>query len=536
MSRTNGGSFFVALGILLSRISGLLRDRVFAHFLGNSMAAGAFRAALRIPNFLQNLFGEGVLSASFIPIYARLNADGNPETAGKLAGVVASLLGLMVAAFVLAGVWLTPLIVDLVAPGFEGELRALVIEFVRILVPGIGLLVLSAWCFGILNSHRKFFLPYVAPVLWNASMIAALLVYGHSHSQESLAVILAWASVVGSALQFAIQLPFVFRCSRHIRFSLDTAMEPVRHVFRNFLPMVFGRGVLQLSAYLDGFLASFLGASAVASLAYAQTIFLLPVSLFGMAVAAAELPEMSIATGHDKLRARLIAGRRQIGFFVVPSMIAFIFLGKYVVAALYQTGAFGPEDTLFVWYILLACSFGLLVSTWGRLYSSAFYALSDMKTPLKIGIFRLAVSAGLSLLFIFPLREQILEVLAGIPGFRLPYLPEIEPAMGAVALSVASSIAGVFEYLLLKSVLRRRIGDFGIPAQFGLKVWGSALTAAAASLWIFGFDFHLHAPFYDFGPLCAMAGFGAIYVILTAATGVEESGRYLKRLRPTRPA
>lgn len=536
MSVKRSGSFFVALGILLSRISGLVRDRVFAHYLGNSMAAGAFRAALRIPNFLQNLFGEGVLSASFIPIYARLNAENDPEAAGKLAGVVASLLAIAVSVLVLAGVGLTPLFVDLVAPGFEGELRQLVIELVRILFPGVGLLVLSAWCLGILNSHRKFFLSYVAPVLWNAAMIGALVLYGHKNTQENLAVILAWASVVGSVLQFGVQLPFVFRYSRHLRFSLDTTLKPVRQVFKNFLPMVFGRGVLQLSAYLDSMIASFLGASAVAGLAYAQTIYLLPVSLFGMAVAAAELPEMAVAASHDKLQARLKAGRRQIGFFVVPSAIAFIFLGRYVVAALYQTGAFGPDDTLFVWYILMASALGLLASTWGRLCSSAFYALSDTRTPLKIGILRLSVSAALSLLLLFPLRPQLEAVMNAIPGFRLPNMPQAQLAIGAAVLAFASSCAGILEYLVLKTTLQNRIGTFAVPAAFSFKVWGSALVAAAATLAIFGPQFKLQSPFYDFGPLLVLGVFGVFYLSCAIATGVEESGRLSKKFRPTRRA
>src|SRR5271156_2005807 len=109
-------AFFVALGILLSRISGLVRARVFAHYLGNSIAAGAFKAALRIPNFLQNLFGEGVLSASFIPIYSRLLSEGKTELADEMAGVVGAILSVFVSMLVLLGVWLTPFFVELVAP------------------------------------------------------------------------------------------------------------------------------------------------------------------------------------------------------------------------------------------------------------------------------------------------------------------------------------------------------------------------------------------------------------------------------------
>src|SRR4051812_6125089 len=168
----------VAAGILFSRIAGFIRQRVFAHYLGNSNAAGAFAAALRIPNLLQNLFGEGVLSASFIPVYARLIAEKDEEEAGRVAGAVFTLLAMVVSIIVLGGVLGAPFLIDIIEPGYTGAKRELTIRLVRILFPGAGVLVLSAWCLGILNSHRKFFLSYAAPVLWNVAMIATLIAFG----------------------------------------------------------------------------------------------------------------------------------------------------------------------------------------------------------------------------------------------------------------------------------------------------------------------------------------------------------------------
>src|SRR5438067_9509474 len=145
--RTGRSAFFVAVGILLSRIIGLIRQRVFAHYFGlESDAADAWSAGFRIPNFLQNLFGEGALSASFIPVYAGLLARGERREADRVAGAIAALLGLLVAVLVLIGVAATPLLIGAIAPGFHGEKRALTIEIVRILFPGAGLLVMSAWC------------------------------------------------------------------------------------------------------------------------------------------------------------------------------------------------------------------------------------------------------------------------------------------------------------------------------------------------------------------------------------------------------
>src|SRR5436305_1303015 len=244
-----GFAVLVAAGILLSRVAGLVRERVFAHYLGNSAAAGAFKAALKIPNFLQNLFGEGVLSASFIPVYARLLAEDDEETAGKLAGVIFALLVLIVGGIVLVCVLITPWIIDLIAPGFTGGVRLLTIRIVQVLFPATGLLVLSAWCLGVLNSHRKFFLSYVAPVFWNAAMIATLIFFGSRSTQSRLAIALAWGTVLGSALQFGIQVPFVLRYAPRIRLSLQTALAPVREVIRSFGPVVVGRGVVQLSGH-----------------------------------------------------------------------------------------------------------------------------------------------------------------------------------------------------------------------------------------------------------------------------------------------
>ena len=157
-SRPRGAAVLVAAGIFLSRISGLIRDRVFAHYFGNSPAADAFRAAMRIPNFLQNLFGEGVLSASFIPVYAGLLARNERENASRVAGAVFAILAGLSSVLALLGVLAAPVLIDVIAPGFHGPKRELTVTLVRILFPGAGLLVMSAGCLGLLNSHRRFFL------------------------------------------------------------------------------------------------------------------------------------------------------------------------------------------------------------------------------------------------------------------------------------------------------------------------------------------------------------------------------------------
>ena len=232
-------SALVAAGILLSRLAGLVRVSVFAHYFGQrSDAADAFNAAFRIPNLLQNLFGEGALSASFIPVYAGLLARGEQDEADRVARSVFIILSLVTSILVLAGVVLAPGFIGVIAPGFSGSKRELTTTLVRILFPGAGLLVISAWCLGVLNSHRKFFISYTAPVIWNAAMITTLVVFGGGRPLDRLAVILAIGSVAGSGLQFAVQLPSVLGVFGHAARggSPFTLTPAVRSVVREFRP------------------------------------------------------------------------------------------------------------------------------------------------------------------------------------------------------------------------------------------------------------------------------------------------------------
>jgi putative peptidoglycan lipid II flippase len=535
-----GAASLVALGILLSRITGLVRERVFAHYFGSSMAAGAFKAALRIPNALQNLFGEGVLSGSFIPVYARLLEERDEKLASRVAGVVASFLVLFVAVVVLVGVLLSGPIVSVIAPGFTGGTRDLTVSIVRILFPGMGLLVLSAWCLGVLNSHRRFFISYSAPVLWSLAMIAAMVIYGSRMETAGLAIALAWGTVIGSLLQLGVQVPFVLRSARGLSFGFDRALEPVRKVFRNAFPIVLSRGVVQISAFVDEIIGSFLGAAAIAGLAYAQTLYLLPVSLFGMSVAAAELPEMSRATGTPdevarRLRERLTNAQRKVAFLVIPSVVAFLAIGSFLVSGLFETGAFGREETLYVTYILCGSTIGLLAVTLGRLYSSAFYAMGDTKTPLRFAIARLTMTAILGVTFAFPLRPALVAFMTGVLRLPMPGIERGELALGAVGVTIASALAGWLECILLRRALFGRIGGVPMGGAFLARVWGSAIVAGVAGA-AFGLSFAdavrgllpTVGGLHRIGAAVAVAGvFGVVYLAAAWLLRIEE----VKRLR-----
>jgi len=519
--RTGRSAFFVAVGILLSRIIGLIRQRVIAHYFGlETDAADAWSAGFRIPNLLQNLFGEGALSASFIPVYAGLLAREEQDEADRVAGSVFGILVLVVSIIVLVGVMATPVLIDAIAPGFHGAKRDLTIQVVRILFPGAGLLVLSAWCLGVLNSHHRFLLSYTAPVVWSLAMIVTLLIFGSGTPLPRLVTILAWGSVVGSALQFAVQLPVVLRIAPGV---WRGAMWRGRHyihtatVIRNFGPVLISRGVVQVSAYIDTLLASLLPTGAVAGLLNAQTLYTLPVSLFGMSVSAAELPAMAGAVGtsadaSEALRRRLDAGLRQIAFFVVPSSMALLALGDVVAAGLLQTGRFRHEDAVWVWRILAGSAVGLVASTLGRLYSSTYYALRDTRTPLNYAVIRVALTT-------------VLGYLCAVP---LPRALGVNALWGTAGLTASAGVAGWVEMLLLRRTLNARIGRTGLPADYVAKLWTASFAAALAA-WVVKLLAPAQHPVIT--AILVLGPYGAVFLGTTILMRVPEASTAIARVR-----
>lgn len=506
-----GGARLVAAGILLSRLFGLVRQRATAHFLGSTEVADALAAAFRIPNLLQNLFGEGSLSASFIPVYAKLLAEDRREEAGRVAGAVLALLATLVAAVVLAGVLAAPWLVDIVAPGFTGDTRTLTVHLVRVIFPGLGLLVLSAWCLGILNAHRRFFLSYASPVLWNVAIIVALVWGGARQEMSALVVTVAWGSVVGSFLQLAIQLPTVFRVERGLRLTAGSAAPMVREVVRNFGPAAATRGVVQVSAYVDTIIASLLGAGALATLTYAQAIAMLPVSVFGMSISAAELPAMSGAMGSDAevaatLRARLTSGLQRIAFFVIPSAVAFVAFGGALAGALYEGGAFTRDDTRWVWAALAGSGVGLLAGTMGRLYASASFALRDTRTPLRYAT----------------LRVSLAGVLGATAALTLPRALGIDARWGVAMVTASSGVAAWVEFALLRRYIHGRVGAVALPAGLTLRLWGGALIGALAAVGVERLAMTLHPVLVG---LLVAGTFGVVYLVLARVSGADRARR-----------
>ena len=506
-----GGARLVAAGILLSRVFGLVRQRVTAHYLGAGVVADALSAAFRIPNLLQNLLGEGALSASFIPVYAKLLAEGKREDAGRVAGAIVALLSALVSVVVVIGIVTAPWLVGLIAPGLDSETRELTVLLVRIIFPGLGLLVVSAWCLGVLNAHGRFFLSYASPVLWNAAIIVALLYAGanEASTQTQLAVAVAVASVAGAALQLVVQVPTVLRVEGGLRLRAGPAAAHIRAVLHNFGPSVATRGVVQVSAYVDTLIASLLGVGALATLTYAQAISMLPVSLFGMSVAASELPAMSGATGSGAeiaaaLRARLDRGLRRIVYFVIPSAVGMLVFGRMMASVLYEGGAFGRDDAVWVWAALAGSAVGILAGTMGRLYSSASFALGDTRTPFRFATVRVAVAA----------------VLGAALATQLPARLGLPTQLGVGFLTAGSGVAAWLEYHLLRRYVESRIGRVDLPAVLLWKIWLATVLAALVGR-VVAWQVGSLAPLFE--GVLVLGSFGGAYVLFTQLLRVSRA-------------
>ncbi|HET9133627.1 MAG TPA: murein biosynthesis integral membrane protein MurJ [Gemmatimonadales bacterium] len=509
------GAVLVGTGILGSRMAGLVRQRVLAHFLGTTDAADALNAAFRIPNLLQNLFGEGVLSASFIPAYARLLGQGREEEARRLAGAVLAALSLVIALLVALGVLATPWLVAMFLPEWDADKQQHTATMVRLLFPATGILVLSAWCLGILNAHRRFLVSYAAPIVWNAAIIAAVLVAG-ARGEEQIAIAAVLGALIGSVLQVVVQVPQVRRLGGAIRPTRWAAVPESRTVFRTFLPALVSRGAMQISSFIDLALAGFLPAGAVTVMTSAQVLYLLPVSLFGMSVSASELPEMARECADPeqvqaRLRIRLDAATQRLAFYIVPSAVAFLALGGVLASAIYQGGAFTASDARWVWTILAGAAVGLLASTWGRLYSSAFYALQDATTPLRCGLIRIGLTA-------------ILGVVAAL------YLPEwlgIDATWGAAGITLAAGFAGWVEFTLLRRALCRRLGRFALPMRELLRLWAAALLAAVPATLV-RLAVTEQSPIVT--ALLVLPVFGLAYLLVTWRLDMPEAAVLVNRL------
>ncbi len=504
--RRLGGANAVAAGIFLSRIAGIVRTVILGAVVGVGTPLDAFAFAMRLPNLLQNLLGEGSLSASFIPVYAKLVEDGEEERAGRLAGTVLTLLVLVTGLIVLVSVLAAEPIIALVT-SWEGDPSRfdLTVRLFRITTVGIGFLVVSAWCLGVLNSHRRFFLSYVSPVAWNAAQItvlilAAVLVW----TDLDTVVALAWAVVGGGILQTAVQLRTTRSLVPNLRLGLRQDSD-VKDVVGRFIPAVGARGVIQFSSFIDQFLLAAIVVKAVGLYALALPLYITPISLFGFSVAASELAEMSRSSDRlDALAARLTPALRRVllpaGFITV----AYIAAAPVFVDALYGwpsrllDRSIGASDILVLGYLLMAMALGLPAAMTARVTQNTLYSIGDVKGPARIAVIRVAISAVLSVVLMLQLDWLTFDGIQVVRFDNFPHWPPFErvpearrlqdnvdqkiPHLGVVGLGLASAVAAWVEWALLRARLRSKLGRRG--AQAVSSRWLRQITGASVGAFV----------------------------------------------------
>lgn len=503
----------VTAGIILSRLVGLIRQRIVAHYFGLSLIADVISAAFRVGNVTQNLLGEGTLSASFIPVYAKLRAGGKAREATAFALSALGFLILAAGGASLLGALLSPWLTRLLAPGYEGAALELAIRIVRVAFPMTGLLVLCAWGLGVLNAHRRFFLPYAAPVIWSVAQIAGLAIFGGALglAGEDLAMALAFSALAGAGLQLLVLLPAAKALLGSLRPRFDRDDPALREAGRRLPGVLLGRGVIQISSLIDTALVSLLGVGAQAAFGYAQTIYLLPMSLLGTGEAAASLPQMAEDTADEdaarrdaRIRARLGASLARLTILTIPTTAALCLLGHEIIRVLLQSGSFDAEATQRVGRLLMAYSFALLGNASGRVLTTTAYALGDTRTPARYAIYRVVAST-----------------LGAVVLMR--YFDAMGVVLGAV-------IAAWVETIALGLKLRARLGGLGLE-QVPL---GKTLALAAISLApALGLSYVLPEGFARsfVGSSLVLALFGAAFAVAAPALGLFNVRSLLRRRR-----
>ncbi len=502
-----------------------------ASFFGASGLMDVWFAATKIPNVIQNLLGEGTLSASVIPVYSEFLEEGREEEAGRFAGAVLGILMAVAGGAALLGVLLAPVFMPLAFAQWDAEKVGLATDVVQVLFPMTAVLVVSAWALSILNSHRRFLVSYLAPVAWNAVIISTVVAvgFGLGWSGRQLLLAAAWGALGGGVLQFAVQVPYVVPLLQHFRITVDRSVSGVGEALRNFVPVVAARGAVNIGSLLDVFVAAYLVEGAVAVLGYAQILYVLPISLFGMSIAASELPELSRQRKAPATEVALQVSKalERIHFLLIPSMVAFLLLGDLFVGGLYQRGEFSPATTPVVYAVLAAYTLGILASSGSRVLSTAFYAMRDTRTPARMAYLRVVVSLVVGISLMFPLDRFE----SGVLHF------------GAAGLALGASVAAWLEYILLRRRLRRVLGPHGPASSVRNRILAASAVASVAAVttkWVLGSTVPVHdgvinnllgdsMPWLVQPALAASTAvvLGVVYLTVTARMGVGAPLRQL---------
>lgn len=442
---------------LLSRILGYVRDSLVATFFGVGIAADAFYAAFRISNLFRRLFGEGALSASFIPVFSEYSEKHGPEKTQEFLNVMFTTLLTILACVTVLGMLLAPQITRVIAMGFERtpERFELTVHLTRAMFPFLLFVSLAALLTGVLNAFRVFFIPALAPASLSVAEIAFLLMIGPALAPNHQVLGLGLSVVAGGILQWVVQIPSLLKCGLRLSWRWHWAHPGMRTVGRLMLPATLGLSVDQLNAFVDTICASYLAVGSVTSLYYANRVMQLPLALFGIALSQVSLPAMSSSAARGNItevKDTLNFAVRLTLFMIIPSTAGLIVLGTPIVRVLFEHGQFTPQATAQTAYALTFFSLGLFAYSIVKILASTFYSFQNTKAPVIVAAACVVLNLGLVLMLMKP--------------------------MGVGGLALATSLSSTANAAILFILLRRKLGFLG--ARRILKTLFKTLLASAA--------------------------------------------------------
>jgi putative peptidoglycan lipid II flippase len=398
----------IGLAVMCSRLLGLLREQIFAALFGGGMAMDAFTAAFRIPNLLRDLFAEGALSMAFVTTFSKTIARGGDEDAWRLANKVATMTASLLGVLCIAGMVFSPQLVALLAPGFGPEKAALTAQLTRIMFPFILLVSIAALVMGMLNAKNRFGMPAMASSFFNIGSIVGGVGLGYwidPHFGTRALIGLAFATVIGGALQLAVQLPSLARLGYRFRPDIHWRDPGVKAILLLMGPAVIAASTTQINVLVNSMFASTLGDGAIFALAIAFRLMQLPLGLFGVALGTVTLPLLSrlvVAGKTREFRSELARAIRWALLLTLPSMVGLMMLAEPIISVLYQHGKFNADQAAQAAGALRFYAIGLGGYAALKVLVNAFYALDRRKTPMLVSF--LAVGTNLLFNWIFTFR------------------------------------------------------------------------------------------------------------------------------------
>ncbi len=427
----------MSLAVMMSRVLGLARDLVFAFYFGATWAADAFNLAFIIPNLLRRLFGEGALAAAFVPIYQDIGIKQGRAAQLRFGLKVLSLLSGLLAALCALGVLLAPLLVRLMAPGFEPETSELAMRLTRIMFPYLFLVGMSSTFIAILNSHDYYFIPGLSSAFLNIGMIAGLGVFAllePGATTPQLAVALSLGVLGGGVLQAAVNWPLLRRVGYRLKVIFEWRGEAMRALWQRFLPGVLGIAVWQVNAVVDRMLASLLAVGSISALTYGFRLMQLPLGIFGVALGTAAVPHFSRCVSTKdwpQLNRKLRFSMLSMVLLMLPVTALIAAQGHSFIQLLFLRGAFDMRALEMSYLALLCYSVGLVFFSLNRVLVPVFYAHGDTRTPVKISIITAAANIVLDLI--------LMQFLAH------------------AGLALGTALAAMLQTVLLLAAMRRRL-------------------------------------------------------------------------------